>query len=198
MKKARTSAPLVKVNSIYMKHKVWPRQPCCTGWSYWPKVPAIQYKLGPKRLPVYCTNWSLFARDDIFIVLKLYVPTDNFTIPTDNIKCINWQIYLPTDNFIYQLTTLFTNWQLYIPTDSDFYQLTILYTYWQFYIPTDNFIYQLTTLYTNWQQFLPTDNFIYQLTTLCNNCQLYIPTDTHMYQLTHICTNWQLCLPLLN
>ena len=26
-----TSAPLVKVNSTCMKHKVWPRQPCCTG-----------------------------------------------------------------------------------------------------------------------------------------------------------------------
>ena len=28
-------APLVKVNSAYMKHKVWPRQPCCIGWSCW-------------------------------------------------------------------------------------------------------------------------------------------------------------------
>ena len=28
---SRTSASLVKVNSSYMKHKVWPRQPCCTG-----------------------------------------------------------------------------------------------------------------------------------------------------------------------
>ena len=26
----RTSVPLVKVNSTYVKHKVRPRQPCCT------------------------------------------------------------------------------------------------------------------------------------------------------------------------
>ena len=31
----RTSAPLDKVNSTYMKHKVWPRQPCCTGYTCW-------------------------------------------------------------------------------------------------------------------------------------------------------------------
>ena len=30
----RTSAPMVKVNTTVRKHKVWPRQPCCTGWSY--------------------------------------------------------------------------------------------------------------------------------------------------------------------
>ena len=29
--RSRTSAPLVKVNSTYMKHKVWLRQPCCPG-----------------------------------------------------------------------------------------------------------------------------------------------------------------------
>ena len=28
---ARTSAPLVKVDSTNMKSKVWPRQPCWTG-----------------------------------------------------------------------------------------------------------------------------------------------------------------------
>ena len=28
---SRKSAPLVKENSTYMKHKVWPRQPYCTG-----------------------------------------------------------------------------------------------------------------------------------------------------------------------
>ena len=36
---ARKSAPLVKVNSTYMKHKVWPRHPCCsTNWDRkdWP------------------------------------------------------------------------------------------------------------------------------------------------------------------
>ena len=27
---SRKSAPVVKVNSTYMKHKVWPHQPCCT------------------------------------------------------------------------------------------------------------------------------------------------------------------------
>ena len=27
----RSSVSLVKVNSSYMKHKVWPCQPCCTG-----------------------------------------------------------------------------------------------------------------------------------------------------------------------
>ena len=27
---SRTSAPLVKVNSTYLKHKVGPRQHCCT------------------------------------------------------------------------------------------------------------------------------------------------------------------------
>ena len=40
----RTSAPLVKVNSTYIKHKVWPRQPCCSSvrystnwdWKGWP------------------------------------------------------------------------------------------------------------------------------------------------------------------
>ena len=31
--KPHTSAPLVKVNSTYMKHKVWPCQPCCTDSS---------------------------------------------------------------------------------------------------------------------------------------------------------------------
>ena len=45
----RTSAPLVKVNSTYIKHKVWPRQPIeCL--LYQPKVRAIQYKQGPERL----------------------------------------------------------------------------------------------------------------------------------------------------
>ena len=39
---------LVKVNSNYLKHKVGPRQPCCTGQSC--PQSQVQYKRGPERL----------------------------------------------------------------------------------------------------------------------------------------------------
>ena len=42
------SAPSVKVNSAYMKHKVLARQPCCTGESC--PQSQVQYKLGPEGL----------------------------------------------------------------------------------------------------------------------------------------------------
>ena len=45
---SRKSAPLVKVNSIYMKHKVRLRQPSYIGQSC--PQSQVQYKLGPVRL----------------------------------------------------------------------------------------------------------------------------------------------------
>ena len=51
MRKANTSrksAPLVKVNSTYMKHKVQMRQPCCTGQSC--PQSQVQYKLGTGKV----------------------------------------------------------------------------------------------------------------------------------------------------
>ena len=48
----RTSSPLVKVNSTYMKNKVWPRQPCCTGYTL-----LVVCFINPMSAR-YSTNWD--------------------------------------------------------------------------------------------------------------------------------------------
>ena len=58
----RKSAPLLKENSTYMKCKVLPRQPCCTGQSC--PQSQVLYKLGPERL-TWLGNSNLFTKDNI-------------------------------------------------------------------------------------------------------------------------------------